>query len=191
MFVISSTEPRRARQSARSTILAPFTPSSRSLRSTKSRTSTKSRSASTRTKGSSKGTGTRQLADLDIAGLLEAASQQVVATEAPRGYPGASPHTITPAPTPPMPSSPASLSASSHGAGNSPYAREIGHQNPDVPLSPLSRFSHEWFPLEPPSAPAAAAAVVVPRRGLSSRIRPLRAPFPSPSIFAPSKNSVI
>ena len=183
MFVISSTESRRARQSSRSTILAPFSPT-RSLRSMKSRSSTKSRSASTRTKSSTKGN--RHFADLDIAGLLEAASEQMAATESPYGYPSASPHTVTPAHTPLTPPSP---SPSSPGAGNRLPDR-LSHHDPDVPLSPTSRYSQEWFPLEPPSVPAVAATVVSPRNGLSSRIMPPRAPFPSPSIFAPSQKMV-
>jgi hypothetical protein len=186
MFVISSTESRRARQSSRSTILAPFSPT-RSLRSMKSRSSTKSRSASTRTRSSTKGN--RHFADLDIAGLLEAASEQMAATESPYGYPSASPHTVTPAHTLSNPSIPPSPSVSSYGAGN-PLPDRLSHHDPDVPLSPMSRYSQEWFPLKPPSVPAAAATVVSPRNVLSSRIMPPRAPFPSPSIFAPTQKMV-
>jgi hypothetical protein len=154
------------------------------LRSMKSRSSTKSRSASTRTRSSTKGN--RHFADLDIAGLLEAASQQMAATESPYGYPSASPHTVTPAHTPSMPPSPP---VSSYGAGI-PIPDRLSHHGPDVPLSPMSRYSQEWFPLEPPSVPAAAVTVVSPRNVLSSRIMLPRAPFPSPSIFAPRQKMV-
>ncbi|KAF8500937.1 hypothetical protein F5888DRAFT_1905224 [Russula emetica] len=71
MFGVSSTgASRAARYSTRSTILGPFTPKSRSLRI---QPKVQAHAGS-------------QI--LDIEGLLEVASQQRAATEAPRGYPG-------------------------------------------------------------------------------------------------------
>ena len=189
MFGVSSTPSRAARNSTRSTILGPFTPRSRSLRSIKSRSSINRSVKSIRTKNSTKGSSTRRLADLDIEGLLEVASEQRAATEAPRGYPAASPHTVTPVPTPSVPPSP---SASSY---TFTVPREFTHHHPgpDVPLSPMTSLSQDWFNLERPSVPTAAVSTVSSRNGqnvLSSRIRPLPAPFPKPTVFALSKNAV-
>jgi hypothetical protein len=186
LLVISSTKA-CARQSTRSTILAPVTPTS--LRSTKSRTSRTSRistgrSVSIKTKSSFKGS--RRLADLDIAGLLELASQLPAATEAPRGYPGASPHTVTPVPTPSVPPSP---SESSRSANNRSLARELSHQEPDFPLSPQGRLSQEWFALEEPPVPA-SVTVVAPRNGRPSSVRPPSASFSSAGIFTLGKKIV-
>lgn len=197
MFGVSSREEtasRATRHSTRSTIFAPFTPKSRSLKSTKSRSSLSRSVKSIRTKHSTKGSSARRLADLDIEGLLEVASQQRAATEAPRGYPAASPHTVTPVATPK--SAPPSPSPSSHTftVGNPTIPRELSHRypGPDVPLSPLTSLSQDCFSLaERPSAPTAAVSALASRKDrnvLSSRIRPLPAPFPKPTVFASSKN---
>ena len=185
MFGTSSRTSRAARTSTRSSIAAPLTPKSRSLRSIKSRSSVNRSIKSIRTR---KGSGGRRLADLDIEGLLEVADQQRAATEAPRGYPAASPHTVTPAPTrSPSPSSPSS--SYTFSVGNPIIPREPCHHHPgpDVPLSPLTTVSQDWLTRERPSVPT-----VAPRNGpslLSSRIRPL-SPFPKPTVFALSKNFV-
>jgi hypothetical protein len=196
MFGVSYPTSRAARNSTRSTILAPFTPKSRSLRSTKSRSSVNRSVKSIRIKNSSKGSSGRRLADLDIEGLLEVADEQRAATEAPRGYPAASPHTVTPAPSPTVPRSPSPSSPSSSytfSVGNPIIPREPNHHHPgpDVPLSPLTTVSQDWFTRERPSAPMVSTAAS--RNGhnlLSSRIRALPSPFPKPTVFALSKNSV-
>jgi len=187
MFGVSSTPSRAARHS-RSTILAPVTPKSRSSRSTKSRSSINRSIKSIRTKNSTKGSSTRRLEDLDIEGLLDVADEQRAATEAPRGYPAASPHTVTPVPTLSVPPSP-----SSSYTFTLPREPSHHHPRPDVPLSPLTSLSQDWFNLERPSAPTATVSTVAPRNGqsvLSSRVRPLPAPFFKPTVFALSKNSV-
>ena len=190
MFGVSSPASRAARRnSTRSTILAPFTPKSRSLRSTKSRSSINRSIKSIMTKNSTKGSSTRRLADLDIEGLLEVADEQRAATEAPHGYPAASPHTVTPVPTPSAPPSPCSSYTFTL-----PREPSHHHPRPDVPLSPLTSLSQDWFNLERPSVrvPTAAVSTVASRDGqsvLSSRTRPLPAPFPKPTVFALSKNS--
>lgn len=168
--------------SARTTILAPFVPWS--LRSTKSRSSL-SRSVSTRTKNSARVANTRSFVDLDIAGLLELASQQPAATEHPRGYPAASPHTVTPVPTPSVPPSPA---ASAHSAASPSTIRERSHQQPDVPLSPLSGFSQEF--VSPEQQLSVPEIVTMPRNGLSSRSRPLPSPPRSPGKTTASRKPV-
>ena len=78
-------------QSRQTTILAPFVPWSVKL--TKSRSSIISWTVSTKSKKSHRGAHTRSLVDLNIAGLLEEASQQ----------PAATPHTVTPVPTSSVP----------------------------------------------------------------------------------------
>ena len=193
-FGVSSNASRAARNSTRSTILAPFTPKSRSLRSTKSRSSVNRSFKSGRTKNSTKGSSTRQLADLDIEGLLEQASHRRVATEAPRGYPAASPHTVTPVPTVSVPPSP-SRSSYTFSVRNPTSPRESNHHPaPDVPRSPLTSVSQDWFGLERPPASTAAVSALASRndRNVPSQgIRPLpSSPFLKPTVFAPSKNSV-
>jgi hypothetical protein len=176
-----SREPR----SARTTILAPFVPWS--LRSMKSRSSI-SRSVSTKTKNSAKAVHTRSLGDLDIAGLLEQASQQPAATEPPRGYPAASPHTVTPVPTPSVPPSP---SASAHSTGSPATVRGRNHQQPDVPLSPHSGFSQEFLsPEQQLSIPEAAMTITSSRDGQSPRSRPLPTPPRSPGKRTVSRKPV-
>jgi hypothetical protein len=186
LFMTPSPDSRKP-QSARTTILAPFVPWS--LKSRKSRSSM-SRSVSVKTKSSAKGAHPPSLGDLDIAGLLEEASQQPAATEAPRGYPAASPHTITPIPTPTVPPSP---SVSAYSADNSPppIPRGRSNQEPDVPLSPLSKLSQDWTSSERQSVPEAVMAAVTSRDGLSPKRRPLPTPPRGPgSIRTLSKNPV-
>ncbi|KAI0004473.1 hypothetical protein BJV74DRAFT_881072 [Russula compacta] len=168
LFTIASNES-RVPQSTRSTILAPFYPPS--LRSAKSQSSL-GHSIGTRTR---RGSNSRTLVDWDIARLLEVASQQPAPTERPRGYPHASPHTVTPAPTPSVPPSP---SASLRSVSNPSPTWERSNREPDVPLSPLRRLSQEWLTSEQPSIPTAAVTVVSP--GAGSRTRPL----PTPSLGA-------
>lgn len=168
--------------SRRTTILAPFVPWS--VKSTKSRSSIVSRTVSTKSKKSTKFLPTtRSLVDLDIAGLLEEASQQPVATEPPRGYPDASPHTVTPVLTP-VPPSP---SASAHNTITRSLPFGHSHQELDVPLSPLGRFSEELYSPEQLSFPAAAMAVSTSQNGLSSR-RPLPNPPRGLGILTPREN---
>jgi hypothetical protein len=170
-------------RSRRTTVLAPFVPWSR--KSTKSRSSIASRTMSTKSKKSNKGVSNRSLVDLDIAGLLEEASQQPAATEPPRGYPDASPHTVTPVLTPSVPPSP---SASAHSTITRSPPRGRSHQELDVPLSPLGRFSEELHGSEQPSVPAAAMTVSTSQNGLSSRKRPLPTPPRGLGILTPPKN---
>ena len=182
LFDLPCTESRPSR-SRRTTVLAPFVPWS--VKSTKSRSSIISRTVSTKSKKSNKGAHTRSLVDLDIAGLLEQASQQPAATEPPRGYPAASPHTVTPVPTPSVPPSP---SASAHSTINPPLPRGRSHHELDVPLSPLSRFSEELVSPEQLAVPAAAMTVSTSRNGLSSRKRPLPTPPRGIGILTLRKN---
>jgi len=175
LFMTKSIGP-RGPQSSRSTILAPIPTSS--LRSAKSLSSI-TRSVSSRTKRSFHASHLRPLEDLDIAGLLELASQQPAATEMPRGYPASSPHTVTPVATPTVPPSP---SVSAHSMGNSPISPARSQPGPDVPLSPLRWPSQESpNPSEQPPRPAlpAAKTVAASRNGLlSKRIKPLPTPTP-------------
>jgi len=176
----------RGPQSSRSTILAPIPASS--LRSAKSLSSI-TRSVSTRTKHSIRGAHLRPLEDLDIAGLLEVASRQTAATEVPRGYPAASPHTVTPVVTPTMPPSP---SVSAHSMGNSPISPAHGHLGSDVPLSPLSGLSREWPDPEqsPRSVLPATKIVAAPWKRLSPKIKPLPTPtLQGADLPEPSQNS--
>ena len=186
LFMSPSNELREPR-STRTTVLAPFVPWS--LRSTKSRSSI-SRSVSTKTKNSTIAALARSLVDLDIAGLLEQASQQPAATEPPRGYPAASPHTVTPLPTPSVPPSP-SASAYSVASPSTIRGATRNQQQPDVPLSPLSRFSQELLsPEQRLTVPEAALTVTTPRDGPSSRSRPLPMPPRSPGQFTVSRKPV-
>ncbi|KAH9969643.1 hypothetical protein BC827DRAFT_1372427 [Russula dissimulans] len=186
LFMNRSTGSRRP-QSSRSTILAPIPASS--LRSAKSLSSI-TRSVSTRTKYSIHGTHLRPLEDLDIAGLLEVASQQPAATEVPRGYPAASPHTVTPVASPTVPSS---SFVSAHNTGNSSISPAHSHPGPDVLLSPLRGLSQEWLNPEQPLRPVlpAAETVAAVRNGLpTKRIKPLPTPTPlqEAGLREPSQN---
>ncbi|KAI9509231.1 hypothetical protein F5148DRAFT_1283209 [Russula earlei] len=171
----------RVHRSSRATVLAPSAPSLKSAKSL----SSMSPSVSTRTTDKRSAAKLRPLEDLDIAGLLEVASQQPAATEAPRGYPAASPHTVTPVLTPTATSSP---SVSLHRTSSPPTIRELTPPEPDVPLTPLRRLSQEWLNPQPPLATVTIAS---PRNGLPLRIRPLPVPIPSRGTGGPGPGQTL
>ncbi|KAI0304376.1 hypothetical protein B0F90DRAFT_1705116 [Multifurca ochricompacta] len=157
--------------SARSSMFSPFMPSGVAFGKGKGRSSA-SRNASSKstTIGSS---AAHSFVDLDIAGLLEVASQRQAEVEALRGYPNASPVVVTSVPTSTVPSSPL---VSCFSPSTPSLSQKGNHQEPDVPLSPLGRLSQVSLTSRGPSVPEADMTVTVPMSSFSSWKRAPSAP---------------
>ncbi|KAH9065370.1 hypothetical protein EDB87DRAFT_1679854 [Lactarius vividus] len=147
--------------SPRSSVFSPFVPSSLGFRRSRSNSS---RNPSIRTKSSVGGSNSRPLVDLDIAELLEVAS--VTHREAEMETQSNSSRRI-PASTLAVP--PSSL-APPLKSRRSSSGRKRRHQDLDVPLSPLGRFSGVSLATRGSSALALDSRAATPKNGdLSSQ----------------------
>ncbi|KAI9443262.1 hypothetical protein H4582DRAFT_1176425 [Lactarius indigo] len=146
--------------SPRSSVFSPFVPSSLGLGKSRSNSS---RNPSIRTKSSIGGSNSRPLVDLDIAGLLEVASvrhreaEMETQSNSSRGTP-ASTLAVPPSSPPPL------LKPSRFLSG-----RKRSHQDLDVPLSPLRRFSDVSLTTRRPSALAQDTRAATKNDDLSSQ----------------------
>jgi hypothetical protein len=108
------------------------------------------------------------LVNLDIARILELASQQQTEMEAPHGSPNAPLVSV-----PLVPPSPAFVSTR-------PLGQKRGDQEPDVPLTPLGRLSQVSFGRAPSPAPTEDMTAFMASYEASSKRTPF-APYPDAS----------